>query len=282
MACRSDKGGDHSLPVRKAKKNMKPGENRVIHVENGLIHYLYLTGRKMAFCTYDALLLKILSDIGLSPFLAGRAHEKIRFHKHSAKAIKGNCFLSELCAALYYGKIQSYETWIQDLAFFRRWMRNFKLEIDHADGNQMNCTKYNLSIMSAENNNNKHDISTRIKQPVVCSSGYYDGEYRIFAYWPNVRRKSGAVGVYLNLRCRSAKDYKDSLFDIYNIGDGYGAPQYSTTEGGWRDGRRSVTKADTGVSIALQELMGKTPSECFHLGKAGQVEKLFRDAVDDI
>ncbi len=256
------------------KASVRVGSNRSVYVIDGRINYEYRTAGVVAYCTYNELLYRILQDKKLSPSMSSHVPGKIQLRKRSAVEIKGYCTLAELCGACYYGKITSVETWTRELARFRQWMRNLHFEIDHADSNQLNCTAYNLSIMSAATNKRKNAITANIKQPEILFCGRFGKEYRIQAIFPCITRKDGHTGVCLKLKCTNAKDFSACLKEIYSIGDGYGESLLST-QSTWRNGRPCATALDVGLSLYGQELLANMESDSLQKCKAGQVKQYF-------
>ena len=249
----------------------KHGTNRKIDIIDGRINYAYFTGGRIAYGTDDPLLFEILSLQGVSPTLDKT--DKIRFTMGTGKLRHAR--LSTLCWACYHGKIASIETWQIDLKKVITWQQNFDFQIDHADSNQMNCTIYNLSMMSGFTNGRKHAITAAIKEPAILYSGQYGNEYRISALWPNVKRIDGKVGVCINLKCRTAQDYVDCLADIRDIGAGYGRPLYCPDKEFWKANNNSLTKLDVAESIRGQEVLA-TITDCIPCKKGG-VKKLYKE-----
>ena len=194
------------------------GKNRRIEVIGGRINYTYITAGKIAYCSNIGYLLEILKDPCLSPSMSSHVPDKIQLRKHKAVEIDGRCFLHELCYACYSGWIKSVESWPKDLAKFRKYMSTHHYTIDHADGNQLNNTVYNLSMMRGSINHSKNDVTARIKMPTILFSGRYGKEYRIMVFFPGVKCASGKSGVEMRLRCKTAGDYRDCLREIQKLG----------------------------------------------------------------
>ena len=274
-------------------KFKEAGSNRLVVVLDGRINYVYFTANVTSFCTAVPFLKEILDDTSLSPSLCSsptsrKGHSmtrnKIQLRKHSAVEIKGRCFLHELCCACYNGWIKSVETWPKDLARFRRYLRAHDYTIDHADGNQLNNTLYNLSIMKKQINQSKQDITGEIKPPTVLYSGRYGKEYRIFVCFPNVKRKNGTHGVILKLRCNTASNYLDCLREIQSLGCGYGSPvDFPTSEDREAYGNRGcVTNGDANKTInsmIFQEKIAKMDKSEFRLCTGKKLGQMFFDEI---
>ena len=261
------------------KRKMSIGTNRIVLADDGRIYYTYITGKVTAYCThYNDVLLKILQSKDLSPSMSSHVPGKIQFRKRNAEDIKGYCTLAELCCACYYGKITSVENWVKELARFRCWMRNFDLQIDHADGNQLNCTIYNLSIIKRRTNQSKNNITANIKQPTIMYCGYFGDEYRVAAFFPGIKNKSGECGVKLYLRFDTATDFSCCLREIHGLMGGYGKPIYMSHDE--HRNRPCVAIEDTAMTILYQEQIAKMDREIFCLCRAGQVKRLYSEIIE--
>ena len=261
------------------RSRLPQGTNRIISSADGRIYYTYLTGEVTAYCThYNKVLPEILQDKGLSPSLSSHVPGKIQFRKHNAPEIGGFCSLAELCCACYYGKITSVENWTKELASFRRWMRNLHLEIDHADGNQLNCTIYNLSIMRRWSNQSKSNITANIKQPIILYCGHYHNEYRAAVFFPGAKCASGKHGVELFLRFDTAKDFAHCLREIYELGNGDGKPLYMDDKEANKN-RPCVALGDIATTIIYQERIAKMEKSQFCRCRAGEITRLFSKYV---
>ena len=262
------------------KKLFACGENRRIEDIDGRINYTYITAGKIAYCSNIGHLMEILKDPCLSPSMSSHVPDKIQLRKHHAIEIRGRCYLHELCYACYSGWIKSVETWPKDLAKFRKYMSAHHYTIDHADGNQLNNTVYNLSMMNSSINNSKNDVTARIKLPTILFSGRYGKEYRIMVFFPGVKTASGKHGVEMKLRCKTAKDYRDCLREIQKLGCGYGSPAYFPLKGDKSayDDRKCATNGvadQTLYSIRGQESMATMPGIQFKWCKGKDVKKQF-------
>lgn len=239
------------------------GANRSVRIRGDLIEYEYKTGNLTAYCTcgpqyHSSLLFAILNDKGLSPSLSEHVKDRIQLRKRSgADEIKGRCYLHELVYACYHGWINTVETWPKDLAKFRKWARRCKFEIDHADGNQLNNTVYNLSLMKHRLNSAK-TIVNNIRQPILVISGKYGKAYRIAAFMPGLPRADR----WMKLRCKTAADYVSCLKQIQRINGGYGKPLHISDED-YRKARPVVTQSDLLFSINGQELLARIDERAF-------------------
>lgn len=269
-----------SKPAPTLRRKMLDGTNRIVLAADGRIYYTYIKGKVTAYCThYSDVLLRILQSKCLSPSMSSHVPGKIQFRMHNAKDIKGYTTLAELCCACYYGKITSVDNWVKELARFRCWMRNFDLQIDHADGNQLNCTIYNLSIMKRQTNQSKNSITANIKQPTIMYCGYYGDEYRVAAFFPGIKDKSGERGVKMYLRFDTATDFSCCLREIHGLMGGYGKPIYMSSEE-YRN-RPCVAIGDTITTIFHQELLAKMDREYFRLCRVGQVKRMYSEAIKE-
>lgn len=257
----------------KSNNKTKPGENRKVVIMDDRINYLYLTGGKVAYCSNHPLLFEILNLKSVSPSLGEHVKDKIQLRMQ--RSVLSGTSLAVLCWACYHNKITSIETWQSELKQFCAWKNNFKFQIDHADSNQLNCTIYNLSMMSGAANRKKFTLTAEVKEPAVLYSGRYGKEYRISVFWPNIKQTDGTVGVCLNLKCRNASDYIDCLKEIRDIGAGYGRPLYCPDKEFWKANSNSLTKLDVTESIRGQEALA-TITDCIPCKKGG-VKKLYKE-----
>lgn len=234
---------------------------------------MYFTSGNISYCTDVPFLKDILDDKSLSPSMGSHV-DKIQLRKHNAIEIGGYCTLHEVCLACYSGWIKSVETWTTDLAKFRKYMRSHGYSIDHADGNQMNNTIYNLSLMKSEINQSKNAVTAEIKLPTILFSGRFGKEYRIMVFF------NGAHGKPLKLRCKSAGDYRACLREIKVLGCGYGPPMFfpSDEDRLAYDDRPCATFGTpdgTVRSIQYQEMMAEMPGREFKWSKGSDVKKLY-------
>lgn len=276
-----------SKKKKQARKYFPHGKNRRVYLdEYGRIVYEYLTHSIKAYCTYNPVLFEILKDVGLSPMLDDR--RGMRFKLQKKNSVIKNCKLSLLCQACYDGNITSIASWQKQYKKYRTWMRNFKYEVDHADSNQLNCTEYNLSVMSRKLNRYKDDITSRIRLPVICYCGHFGNTYRIRAFWPIKCKRTGEYRVWLRLKCESASDFVDCIREVADLDCGYGKPLRYLNENGvlekvrterWKEGRLCAT------TMAIENsLIGQAQTawmfDCeFIPYNKGQVKKLFLDAT---
>lgn len=276
-----------------SKKYYSHGKNREVYINgNGRIVYRYLTGHVTAYCTFHSVLYEILNDPGLSPFIDENGG--IRFELQKKTSIIKKCKLSLLAQACYDGHITTAEKWQSEYKKYRNWMNNFKYQVDHADSNQLNCTIYNLSVMSRKLNGGKSDLTARVKQPVICYSGHFGNEYRIRTFWPNLKnKKTGHRGVWLKLKCSEAADYVSCIREIEELEIGYGKPSWTIGDNGdyeraqanswikgcWKEGRRSVTKDNIEISMNGQEQMAWMFDCEFIPCRAGEVCLHFEEEV---
>ncbi len=253
--------------------------------ENGWLYYEYFTKGIIAYCSSNPILLEILKDNGLSPNLENGG---IRFTLRKKSSLIKSCKLSLLCFACYAGYITSYETWQKEYKKFRRWMNNFGYQIDHADGNQLNCIEFNLSLMSKELNGKKSSVTRRIKQPAECYCGYYGNEYRIRAVWHIKSHKKRKHGILLKLKCDTARDFVSCLREIEELEYGYGKPMWvlgdndmleRVTNDRWKENRRCATEDIVNSMIEQAKTAWMFSCE-FTPCKAGQVKQLFLEARD--
>ena len=270
---------------RMSKKKYFPhGKNRRVYTDGqGHIVYEYITAGLTAYCTYNEILYLILNDPGLSPFCDKSGMIRFVLQKRNSEIRK--CKLSLLCQACYDGRITSVDTWQKEYRQYRNWMNNFKYQVDHADSNQLNCTRHNLSIMKRAINHSKNNITAIIKEPVVCYSGHYGDEYRIVAYWPNIKsKKKEQCGVTLKLKCRSASDYVSCMREIEDLESGYGKPIFYLDENGslkqvktsgWKKHRPCVATESIKNSLYGQELMTWMFDCEFTPYKVGEIKALF-------
>ena len=261
------------------------GANRRIEAVDGRINYMYFTAGVISYCTDVPYLKDILDDKSLSPSI-GEHVDKIQLRKRAANEIGGYCTLHEICLACYSGWIKSVETWPADLAKFRKYMASHHYTIDHADGNQMNNTIYNLSLMKGSINRSKNSVTSNIKLPTIHFSGRFGKEYRIIVFFPGVKCKSGKHGVLLKIRCKSATAYKDCLREIQMLGCGYGAPVFfPTDEDKYAYENRmcatSGTPDGTLYSIRYQERMARMEGRSFKWCEGKDVKKMFINAVEN-
>ena len=277
-----------------SRKYFAHGKNRIVNIdEDGRLVYEYLTGNTTAYCTFHPILYAILNKPDLSPFLD--RNDGIRFKLQKKSSVIDSCKLSLLAQACYDGYVTSVERWQSEYKKYRNWMNNFGYHVDHADSNQQNCTVYNLSIIPNRLNNNKNDLTAWITHPVIFYSGHYGQEYRISAYWPNLKyKKTGRHGVRLNLKCSSAADYVSCIQEIEKMEVGYGKPTWALNENGelvkaqlnrrkkdcWKGNRHSVTKYHIENSLKAQEQIAWMFDCEFKLYWAGEVNRFFNEAVE--
>lgn len=269
MIAHSDKGGVSSPPVIESTRRTYKhnGENRHVEVIDGRINYVYHTAGVVAFCSDIGPLYEILQDKTLSPSMHKRDRIQLR-KQRGAEEINGSCFLHELAYACYRGKITSVEDWPKQLARFRKWMRSHGYEIDHADGNLLNCTVYNLSMMKAKQNRiDKRTLTAKIQLPAILFSGYYGNAYRILVLLPGIKKE------WIKLRCRTARDYIESLSVIAKLNGGYGEPLYISNKKEYKR-RPCATKADYLYSILGQEIIAGISEKEFKWCNGKKVRRL--------
>lgn len=126
--------------------------------------------------SYDENLFNILQLDALQPF---RNEGRIEFGFSNRLYSGGEKFyIYDLALGCYQGRIRE-ETFVEDLFGQREYKNRFKLSVDHADSNQRNNTRFNLSLMPDACNNTKRDITRRVRLPAKLLTCYFDGEYRI-------------------------------------------------------------------------------------------------------
>ena len=259
-------------------------ENRFIEIYGNGINYIYKTKNLIYHCTFFQILYDILRLDSVSPYINNsKKAQKDRLHfAQPCSSILKHFSMAELCAACYTGAITSLETWEQELRDFKDWLRDkdnsrgYLLNIEHADGNQTNCTFHNLSVMRQDLNREKDTITAQIKQPAILVSGYYDNEYRVRVCYHGRKCEDGNLGVQLLLRCDCAEDYVMCLKEIREIGIGYGAPIYGSQ---WLKSRPCPTKQNVGLSIEGQKELARIGRDYFVRYEQGIVCDLYQAVV---
>lgn len=89
-----------------------------------------------------------------------------------------NCYSYLIALGCYMGRVKA-DTFMSDTIRLKTECMSNSITVDHVDSVVENNTVYNLSFMSAKENNCKGAIVSRFKLPVKLTVAYVQGKYRI-------------------------------------------------------------------------------------------------------
>lgn len=257
---------------------------RTIEVVNDRIIYTLKVDGVATHATYHEVLYQIALQNKFSPWHNADGRLVLR-----ESTPHGSCewYFYDIAFACYYGFVTSPDDMICQMEKFRKYKNDRNLEVDHADSNVRNCTKRNLSLMTAGLNARKRDIVTKFVQPFYLNAIYCDGKYRIyFKAWSPQNEQLDALlqqlftagvpmfryqGVYSQMQwiCATDEEFVDCL---YGLAEGQhtwaGRGDMTVKENRKKDPSACYWAGDIEHSCRDQEALEQLPQDAFNIWPA--------------
>lgn len=185
------------------------GENtkRRVSTDGRYIYYQLKADGMYDYATYHPVLYNILCLNELHP--RRNKQKRLRF---TVSGEDGEFYISQLAYACYTGQVTSMETYKDEIRSFKE--KNKGYHVDHVNGDINNQCRYNLALVTREENGKKLDITNFFSEPYFCrpvilANGKYRVELGYCTEW--------MTGQYYYVECNTHNDLTECIRSFYNL-----------------------------------------------------------------
>ena len=262
---------------------LQPNESRtrIVDVREGRIEYTIKASGTKDYFSYDEILYRVLCSNILKPYRGKDGRSRVKVYNNGRDE---NFLLYDVAMACYMGVVKE-DTFLEDMFEYRKHKIDRDLVVDHADGNESNNTRYNISLMTRDTNDHKGIIVSRFRRPFIVVPCYVDGIYRVrFQVTTHMDVLIAAVNRFLFQKGKGSivgnpestvvqSLYCDNEYDFFAllncIADrniryaGIEVVQRQRTGRGWKKTSESCFLDDVLTSMQAQECLAKEPLHMF-------------------